>query len=174
MIDEAPAWANAIDAMPIETNFMADLAMSVSNSGCRRAAARWLLTLGAKAQGLADRDYSPWTPFDAFIYDFERIALAWGGMRIAAWSHMFASVNPLPSLARYIAERLPALWTKDIQIKQSWHSQVTRGLVLAERSHDLVGFWSLGITPTGSKDPFALRRAANHWIIAACSGRGRL
>ncbi|GAB6053870.1 glycine--tRNA ligase subunit beta [Magnetospira thiophila] len=33
-------------------------------------------------------------------------------------------------------------------------------LALADKIDTLVGFWSIGETPTGSKDPFALRRAA--------------
>ena len=33
-------------------------------------------------------------------------------------------------------------------------------MALADKLDMLAGFWSVGITPTGSKDPFALRRAA--------------
>ncbi|MEO1193996.1 MAG: glycine--tRNA ligase subunit beta [Pseudomonadota bacterium] len=33
-------------------------------------------------------------------------------------------------------------------------------LAMAEKLDSLVGFWAIGETPTGSKDPFALRRAA--------------
>ena len=37
---------------------------------------------------------------------------------------------------------------------------VSVALALADRLDTLTGFWSIGETPTGSKDPFALRRAA--------------
>ena len=32
---------------------------------------------------------------------------------------------------------------------------------VADKIDTLVGFWSIGETPTGSKDPYALRRAGN-------------
>ncbi|NCP62849.1 MAG: glycine--tRNA ligase subunit beta [Alphaproteobacteria bacterium] len=38
--------------------------------------------------------------------------------------------------------------------------KVSRLLALADRLDTLVGFFSVGLKPTGSKDPFALRRAA--------------
>jgi len=37
---------------------------------------------------------------------------------------------------------------------------VAVAVALAEKLDTLVGFWSIGETPTGSKDPYALRRAA--------------
>ena len=37
---------------------------------------------------------------------------------------------------------------------------VSVAVALAEKLDKLTGFWSIGETPTGSKDPFALRRAA--------------
>jgi len=37
---------------------------------------------------------------------------------------------------------------------------VSVALALADKVDTLVGFWAIGETPTGSKDPFALRRAA--------------
>ncbi len=37
---------------------------------------------------------------------------------------------------------------------------VSVALALAEKLDSLVGFWAIGETPTGSKDPYALRRAA--------------
>jgi len=37
---------------------------------------------------------------------------------------------------------------------------VAVAVALADKIDTLVGFWSIGETPTGSKDPFALRRAA--------------
>ena len=37
-------------------------------------------------------------------------------------------------------------------------------LSVADKIDTLVGFWSIGETPTGSKDPYALRRAGNGLI----------
>lgn len=37
---------------------------------------------------------------------------------------------------------------------------VAAALFLAERAETLVGIWSIGLVPTGDKDPFGLRRAA--------------
>ena len=34
-------------------------------------------------------------------------------------------------------------------------------LALADKADTLAGFWSVGLTPSGSKDPYGLRRAAN-------------
>jgi glycyl-tRNA synthetase beta chain len=39
-------------------------------------------------------------------------------------------------------------------------SKVGQAVALADKFHTLVGFWGIGETPTGSKDPYALRRAA--------------
>ncbi len=39
-------------------------------------------------------------------------------------------------------------------------SKVGMAVALADKFNTLVGFWAIGETPTGSKDPFALRRAA--------------
>ncbi|MCI5046232.1 MAG: glycine--tRNA ligase subunit beta [Aquisalinus sp.] len=37
---------------------------------------------------------------------------------------------------------------------------ITKVVALAEKLHDLTAFWSIGIKPSGSSDPYALRRAA--------------
>ncbi len=39
-------------------------------------------------------------------------------------------------------------------------SKVGQAVALADKLDTLVGFWAIGETPTGSKDPYALRRAA--------------
>ncbi|MES2393505.1 MAG: glycine--tRNA ligase subunit beta [Acidobacteriota bacterium] len=43
-------------------------------------------------------------------------------------------------------------------------------LGLADRVHTIVGMFSLGMEPTGSKDPFALRRAANSIVKILADG----
>ena len=39
-------------------------------------------------------------------------------------------------------------------------SKIGQAVALADKLDTLVGFWAIGETPTGSKDPYALRRAA--------------
>lgn len=51
---------------------------------------------------------------------------------------------------------------------------VSVALCLAERIDALVGFWAMGEKPTGSKDPFALRRAALGVIRLIVENRVRL
>jgi len=47
-------------------------------------------------------------------------------------------------------------------------------VALADRIDTLVGFWAIGETPTGSRDPFALRRAALGVIRLVLENRLRL
>jgi glycyl-tRNA synthetase beta chain len=51
---------------------------------------------------------------------------------------------------------------------------VSVAVALADRIDTLTGFWAIGETPTGSKDPFALRRAALGVIRIVLSNRLRL
>src|SRR5690606_36997832 len=39
-------------------------------------------------------------------------------------------------------------------------SMTAAALFIAERTETLVGIWSIGLAPTGDRDPFGLRRAA--------------
>ncbi len=48
--------------------------------------------------------------------------------------------------------------------------RVGRVLGLADRLDTLVGMFGVGLTPTGSKDPFGLRRAAQGAVRIACEG----
>ena len=52
-------------------------------------------------------------------------------------------------------------------------SPVLACLVLADRLDTLAGFWAIEQKPTGSKDPFALRRAALRVIGIILQGEGR-
>jgi glycyl-tRNA synthetase beta subunit len=47
---------------------------------------------------------------------------------------------------------------------------VSVAVALADKIDTLVGFWVIGERPTGSKDPYALRRAALG-VITASSGQ---
>ena len=51
---------------------------------------------------------------------------------------------------------------------------VSVAVALADKIDTLVGFWAIGETPTGSKDPFALRRAALGVIRLIVENRLRL
>lgn len=51
---------------------------------------------------------------------------------------------------------------------------VSVAVALAEKLDTLVGFWAIGETPTGSKDPYALRRAALGVIRLVLENRLRL
>jgi Glycyl-tRNA synthetase beta subunit len=171
--DYTIAQRNALDGLPLRSAFFNDLAAAVSNSGCVDDAGRWLLSLGQSMIDPADPNPNPWTAWDAYHEDFIRIANVWPVMReardlIAADTGI--SFDPCPSLARFVVDRLPALWWREFGTEWvKWCKPETRALVLADRSHDLIGLWMAGCKVTGSKDPYALRRAANHWLIAACS-----
>jgi glycyl-tRNA synthetase beta chain len=51
---------------------------------------------------------------------------------------------------------------------------VSIAVALADKLDTLTGFWAIDEKPTGSKDPYALRRAALGVIRLALSGEGRL
>lgn len=51
---------------------------------------------------------------------------------------------------------------------------VSVAVALADKLDTLTGFWSIDEKPTGSKDPYALRRAALGVIRIALSGEGRI
>jgi len=52
--------------------------------------------------------------------------------------------------------------------------RITIAVALADKLDTLVGFWTIGETPTGSKDPYALRRAALGVIRLLVENRIRL
>ena len=160
-IDPAPAWSNACSALTASL-FVTDIASAVSNDGAAEAGKRWLLALVLdclKATGHAGA--TVWQAYDFAVDDLEAIGTFWPMMHVAAAKHPGAQAE-LPALARFVAERLPAIWKRPPWLP---HSPVTRSLVLADRANDLVSLFSIGLKPNGSKDPFALRRAANHWLL---------
>lgn len=53
-------------------------------------------------------------------------------------------------------------------------SRVAQAVALADKLDTLVGFWAIGEKPTGSKDPYALRRAALGIIRTILEGQLRL
>lgn len=160
MPDLSPAWANAID-MILPSPFISDLARTVTNDGSDDGAARWLLHMACETLRKHSQKHSPLDAFDFASSDFEAIGRAWPIMGEAA--KLFdVSSDVTVTLSRFIAERLPAIWAREPWTR---HPPVTRALALADRTHDLVGLFSAGLKPNGSKDPYALRRAANHWLM---------
>lgn len=164
MTDLDPAWQNAVAAV-LPSPFIHDLAISVSNDRSDDAAARWLIQLAADFLRKQGKVHGPIAAFDFAAFDIEAIGDAWPMMaKMAELIGLDAAMSQTvtTSLARFIADRLPAIWGRE-----PWHRHkpVTRALVLAERTHDLVALFSVGLKPNGSKDPFALRRAANHWLV---------
>ena len=155
------AWSNAIGCVLTDNPFFADLALATVNDGSPEGAARWLLSF--VSDFLRGRG-QPCGPLDAFDFaspDIEAMVEIWPRFRAAA--ELYAgqrvdySQDGLGTLARYLVERMPTIWDGGYL-----HGQppVTRCLALADRIDTLVGFFGIGIKPTGSKDPFALRRAA--------------
>lgn len=146
--------SNAVYATDTGSPFMLDLARSVANDGDPDQGARWLWTTLGDGQG-------PWGAWDRYITVVESLGSAWPVMRLAC--DMFD--YPSHILARFVAERIPAAMQEHADLR--WASPVSGALVLADRAHDLAGLFSAGLKPNGSKDPYALRRAAKHFIIAA-------
>lgn len=154
------AWSNMISAMPIDSQFACDLAQAVTNDGEVDGAARWFLSLASQFLRDNGQPDGPIPAFDFSIHDWEALTPAWPVMSKSAELHGCGD-GIVPMLARFVCERLPAVW--------GWaqfhrHPPVTSALVLAERADDLVGMFSIGLKPNGSKDPFALRRAAKHLL----------
>lgn len=152
-------WANAVHAM-LPSPFLSDLAKAVTNDGSDDGASRYLLNLAIRFLHDAGQRHDPIAAFDFACWDFESIGNAWSMMgKMADEIDVDRSVTV--TLARFIADRLPSVWASP-----PWehHPALTRALVLADRAHDLIGLFAVGLKPNGSKDPFALRRAANHWL----------
>lgn len=164
MLAPNPSWDNAIAAM-LPSPFVDDLAKVVTNDGADDGVYRYLLTLAVDFLRANGQPHTPINAFDFASFDFEAIGRCWPIMGQAALL-VGAEAGVTASIARFIAERLPAIWARE-----PWqrHPAVTRALVLADRTHDLVSLFSIGLKPTGSKDPFALRRAANHWLMQVVS-----
>lgn len=148
---------NALDAMP-GGPFVAAIGRAVCNEGTPREGAAWLLDLGTsflRSEGVEDA--GPWQSFDLLIVDFEQLDRIWPAFILAAQNLPAGAPPVLPGLARFMAERLPNVWRGD-HLRPV--APVTRAVALADRIDTLVGLFFAGAKVTGSKDPFALRRAA--------------
>lgn len=162
------AWANAVDCIP-DSRFFEDLAQAVSNDpNDVDSAKRWILVLINRYLG---SEY-PFDAYDFCICDLERISKCWEAFCKALDLHeeqgLEAKPDTLPALSRYLIERLPAFYDHFEQApRMSRCRPVTSALRLAHWVDTLIGFFAVGIRPTGSKDPYALRRTANHFLREA-------
>jgi hypothetical protein len=155
----SPGWRNMIDAT-LPSPFITDLAQAVTNDGDEDGAARFLLSLTSDFLRTHGQDDGPIAAYDFAVYDIEAIGDAWPVVHRAV-AEIGADPSIAVALARFIADRLPVVWGGPPFQR---HAPVTRAVVLAERTHDLVALFSAGLRPNGSKDPYALRRAAKHWL----------
>jgi Glycyl-tRNA synthetase beta subunit len=172
------SWDNAVSAMPVDSALLADIGIAVANDGSPDGAARWLLTMGCntlrKAGAAAD---NPWMAFDAFICDFEALADLWPAFQHSAKMQPLPAAHTLPGLARFICERLPAIWLGPwlgaVEVNARGERRVvplmpvaplTAVISIADRIDTLVSMFAVGLKPNGSKDPFALRRAAKEFV----------
>ncbi len=160
MLDTNISMINAIDCV-LPNMFISDLAKTITNNENEEGAIRWLLTLASECLRKKGKPYSPLEAFDFICYDLESIGKHWP-MIHKMISIMEIEVDVAPQLVRFMAERLPALWNRE---RWKRHNDLTRTLILADRTYDLIGLFSIGLHPNGSKDPYALRRAANHWLM---------
>lgn len=179
-----PINSNLVSAMP-DGPFMEDLARAVTNDGSVPGAALWLITFGQRYLQGGDRPHREWDAFDFIIYDIEAISEDWRAFRMSLSLYReqlgegFA--DELPALARFLVERLPSIWSgpqwlaaieqHHADIKPTIYGPkrgVSKVLTKADRIDTLVGFFCAGLAPNGSKDPFALRRAAKHYLMQVC------
>ena len=160
------AWPNAVGCVLTDNEFFVDLAKATTNDASPDGAARWLLSFVCNYLCKRGQSDGPIEAFDFAIPDIEALTYHWPAFRAAAFeyeTHGIDVAGQLPQLARYLVERMPTvwdgghLWEGGVLFEQP---PVTKALALADRIDTLVGFFGVGIKPSGSKDPFALRRAA--------------
>lgn len=155
------AWTNALSAMPGYEAYFSDLARSVTNDDCPDGAARWALSFCCQyleKRGLA---HGPWQAFDLFIYDMEALCRVWPAFRFSYEAMPIRDERALPDLARFLFERLPNIWSGPCLRPVA---PVTKAVAIADRIDTLTGLFLAGNKPNGSKDPFALRRAAKELL----------
>ena len=157
-----PALDNMVAATLTDTPFFADLAESVANDGDPDTAARWLWCNIFDKQSFI-------STYDRYRFAVESIGRTWPVVQLACEIFNY----PRAPVARFVAERTPAAVNDQTEaVWGEWCKPVTCALVLADRAHDLVGLMSAGLKPNGSKDPYALRRTAKHFVQASMLIRG--
>lgn len=142
--------------------FMPDLARAVSNSGDIESGAAWLCNFVRNFLCSRRQSYGQWAGFVFAASDLGKIDQIWPAFRFAAANcpDPGAAQEMLSHAARYLIERLPHIWAAgDLAPAEFLEKPVTRAVWLADRIDTITAFFSVGIKPSGSKDPFALRRA---------------
>jgi hypothetical protein len=164
---ESHSWANALDGLDLASSFITALSRSsVINSDCPRAAGRWLLSFLTKSTtpNLADSDIDPIAAFDNFIWDIEALERLWPAIILSLEDQPCAdTIDAEAKLAEFFVRRLPEAFRKTAL----YQPPVTKAVALADRIDSLCGMFVAGQNPSGSKDPYALRRAALNvlWAI---------
>lgn len=127
--------------------------------------------MSALAGGLSRRLFSERDP-----------AVAERAARLAKADLASATVNEFPEVQGRIGGYMAAAWGEAPEISAAISEQytgqvsgpVSAAVSLADRLDTLVAFFSRDMRPTGSRDPFALRRAALQAIQIICDGGLRL
>lgn len=156
-----PALANMIDALPAYGPFLTSLGQS-TNSGDPESGAAWLLDFVSRWLDTMKLPAGPIKAFDHCIVDIEALDRVWPMLVNLEAELPVQSADTLPSLARFLVERMPAIWGGPSWVR---HETVARALVMADRAHDLAALFAAGVRPTGSKDPYAQRRVAKHFLM---------
>lgn len=161
----SPALSNAVGATITEGPFWHDLAQAVTNDGAPDKAAAWAIRFAEDFLRRHGQVATPIAAYDFAMIDFERLAMIWPAARTAAESCPIPADHILPALAKFMVERLPAIWEGP---RLGRIAPVTLSLALADRIDTLVSMFAAGLKPNGSKDPFALRRAAKEALQCMC------
>ena len=165
------AISNMVMAMP-DGPWLRDVAKAVCNDPSPDSAAQWVLGQAGRWIGTDD----PIKAYDSIIYDVEALNRIWPLAHHAAELMPVEAASILPALARFVFERIPAVRAEAAAGVFVTDNPLTQVLVIAERVHDLVGLFAVGLKPNGSKDPYALRRMAKHllWCILPYLSAGEL
>ncbi|MBX9860674.1 MAG: glycine--tRNA ligase subunit beta [Sphingomonas sp.] len=158
------AWENAAGAVLTGNAFFEDLAASVANDGDRETAARWPLGRIVDYRRTAYQEESPLAAFDFAVWDIEALVRWWPLCCRAAQFCPIAAEHVLPALARFLVDRLPVVWDTGPCRTRAPENDVTLALAAADRADTLVCMFAAQLKPNGSKDPFALRRAAKEFL----------
>lgn len=150
------AQQNMIAALPFDGGFFADLAVKVKNSGDQEGAAAWALGFVGSWLESKGQPSHPIASYDFAILEIEYLDQIWPAFRFAANNLPVAA--PLGDIAEFLFRRLPHAWDN---AKPRCIAPVTEAVHLADKIDDLVSHFAVGNAPTGSKDPYAVRRSAN-------------
>lgn len=139
--------------MPHNTTLFRDLAGRLTNDGCTKAAAGAVLDIIGP---------DPISAYDRSIGYIEMLVRVWPlACRVQDQLPGHLS-DVMPGVAEFLIRRLPAVFAAN-DAEWSLHrfgNPVTLALSIADKLDSIVALWAAGCAPTGSKDAYALRRAA--------------